>query len=53
MVALEGFVPDQGYPAIQRRVIAGELTPDQAVRLAVEQAQAEDRARVQAPAQAA
>ena len=26
IVALEGFVPDAGYRAIQRRVIADELT---------------------------
>jgi hypothetical protein len=44
IVALEGFVPDVGYRAIQRCVIAGELTPDQAVQLFIEQAQAADRA---------
>jgi hypothetical protein len=26
IVALEGFVPDEGYRAIQRRVVAGDLT---------------------------
>lgn len=43
IVALEGFVPDDGYRAIQRRVIAGELTSDQAVALVIAQAQAADR----------
>jgi len=44
IVALEGFVPDAGYRAIQRCVIAGELTSGQAVQLIIEQAQAADRA---------
>ena len=44
IVALEGFVPDDGYRAIQRRVIAGEMTSDQAVQLVIAQAQAADRA---------
>ena len=44
IVALEGFVPDDNYRAIQRRVIAGELTSDQAVQLVIAQAQAADRA---------
>ena len=35
IVALEGFVPDDNYKAIQRRVIAGELTSDQAVQLVI------------------
>ena len=53
IVALEGFVPDNNYRAIQRRVIAGELTSDQAVHLVVAQAQAADRALAAAPAKAA
>ena len=44
IVALEGFVPDAGYRAIQRRVIAGEVTSGQAVQMIIEQAQAADRA---------
>ena len=44
IVALEGFVRDDGYRAIQRRVIAGELTSGQAVLLVIEQAQAAGRA---------
>jgi len=44
IVALEGFAPDAGYRANQRRVIAGELTSGQAVQLIIEQAQAADRA---------
>ncbi len=44
ILALEGFVPDAGYRAIQRCVIAGELTSGQAVQLVIEQAQAADRA---------
>ena len=35
IVALEGFVPDAGYRAIQRCVIAGELTTGQAVQLSM------------------
>ena len=46
IVALEGFVPDGDYRAIQRRVIAGELTPDQALQLIVAQAQAQAADRV-------
>ena len=53
IVALEGFVPDDNYKAIQRRVIAGELTSDQAVQLVIAQAQAADRALAAAPAKAA
>ena len=53
IVALEGFVPDDGYRAIQRRVIAGELTSDQAVQLVIAQAQAADRALAADPAKAA
>ena len=53
IVALEGFVPDDNYRAIQRRVIAGELTSDQAVQLVIAQAQAADRALAAAPAKAA
>ena len=37
-------MPDAGYRAIQRRVIASELTSGQAVQLIIDQAQAEDRA---------
>ena len=44
ILALEGVVPDAGYRAIQRCVIAGELTSGQAVQLIIEQAQAADRA---------
>ena len=44
IVALEGFVPDDNYRAIQCRVIAGELASGQAVQLIIEQAQAADRA---------
>ena len=44
IVALEGFVPDAGYRAIQRCVIAGNLTSSQAVQLIIEQAPAADRA---------
>ena len=51
IVALEGFVPDAGcrmpdagYRAIQRCVIAGNLTSGQAVKLIIEQALAVDRA---------
>ena len=44
IVALEGFVPDAGYRAIQRCVIAGELTSGQAVQLIIEQALVADRA---------
>ena len=54
IVALEGFMPDDKYRAIQRRVIvAGELTSDQAVQLVIAQAQAADRALAAAPAKAA
>ena len=53
IVALEGFVPDDWYRAIQRRVIAGELTSDQAVQLITAQAQAADRALAADPAKAA
>ena len=53
IVALEGFVPDDNYRAIQRRVIAGELTSDQAVQLVIAQAQAADRALGVGPAKAA
>ena len=53
IVALEGFVPDDNYRAIQRRVIAGELSSDQAVQLVIAQAQAADRALAAAPAKAA
>ena len=53
IVALEGFVPDDNYRAIQRRVIAGELTSDQAVQLVIAQAQAADRALAADPAKAA
>jgi outer membrane protein assembly factor BamD (BamD/ComL family) len=53
IVALEGFVPDDNYRAIQRRVIAGELTSVQAVQLVVAQAQAADRALAAAAAKAA
>ena len=53
IVALEGFVPDDNYRAIQRRVIAGELTSDQAVQLVIAQAHAADRALAAAPAKAA
>jgi Antitoxin VbhA len=35
IAALEGFVPDDNYKAIQRRVIAGELTSNQGVRLVI------------------
>ena len=52
IVALEGFVPDDGYRAIQRRVIAGESTSDQAV-LIIAQAQAADRALAADPAKTA
>ena len=44
IVAFEGFVPDAGYRAIQRCVIAGNLTSGQAVQLIIEQALAVDRA---------
>ena len=44
IVALEGFVPDAGYRAIQRCVIAGDLTSGQAVQLIIEQALAADLA---------
>jgi Antitoxin VbhA len=44
IVALEGFVPDDNYKAIQCRVIAGELTSDQAVQLVIAQAQVAARA---------
>jgi hypothetical protein len=44
IVELEGFVPDERYRALQRRVIAGELTADQAVQLVIAQAQAANRA---------
>ena len=53
VVALEGFVPDDNYRAIQRRVVAGELTSDQAVQLVIAQAQDADRALAAAPAKAA
>ena len=53
IVALEGFVPDDNYRAIQRRVIAGELTSDEAVQLVIAQAQAADRALAVTPAKAA
>ena len=53
IVALEGFVPDDGYKAIQRRVIAGELTSDQAVQLVIAQAKVADRALAVDPAKAA
>ena len=53
IVALEGFVPDDNYKAIQRRVIAGELTSDQAVQLIIAQAQSADRALAADPAKAA
>ena len=53
IVALEGFVPDDDYKAIQRRVIAGELTSDQAVQLVIARAQAADRALAADPAKAA
>ncbi len=53
IVALEGFVPDDNYRAIQRRVIEGELTSDQAVQLIITQAQAADLALAAAPAKAA
>jgi hypothetical protein len=53
IVALEGFVPDDNYRAIQRRVIAGELTSDQAVQLVIAQAQAADRALAASPSKAA
>ena len=53
IVALEGFVPEEKYRAIQRRVIAGELTSDQAVQLVIAQAQAADRAVAADPAKAA
>ena len=53
IVALDGFVSDDNYRAIQRRVIAGELTSDQAVQLVIAQAQAADRALAAAPAKAA
>ena len=43
IVALEGFVPDAGYRAIQRCVILGEVPSGQAVQLIIEQAQAADR----------
>ena len=44
IVALEGFVPDAGYRAIQRCVIAGDLTSGQALQLIIEQALAADLA---------
>ena len=53
IVALEGFVPDDNYRAIQRRVIAGELTSDESVQLVIAQAQAADRALAVTPAKAA
>jgi hypothetical protein len=53
IVALAGFVPDDGYRAIQRRVVAGELTSDQAVELVITQAQVADRALVSGSAEAA
>ena len=53
IVALEGFVPDDNYKAIQRRVIAGELTSDQAVQLIIAQAQSADLALAADPAKAA
>lgn len=53
IVALEGFVPDDNYRAIQRRVIAGELTSDQAVQLVIARAQAADRVLAAAPSKAA
>jgi hypothetical protein len=53
IVALAGFVPDDGYRAIQRRVVAGELTSDQAVQLVIAQAQAAERAQASGPAEAA
>lgn len=53
IVALEGFVPNDAYRSIQRRVIAGELTSDQAVQLVIAQAQAADRALVAGPAKVA
>ena len=53
IIVLEGFVPDHNYRAIQRRVIAGELTSDQAVQLVIAQAQAADRALAAAAAKAA
>jgi hypothetical protein len=52
IVALAGFVPDDGYKAIQRRVVEGELTSDQAVRLVIAQARAADRVLVSGPAEA-
>ena len=44
IVALEGFVPYEGYRAIQRCVIAGDPPSGQAVQLIIEQALAADRA---------
>jgi hypothetical protein len=54
IVALAGFVPDNGYRAIQRRVVASELTSDQAVlQLVIALAQAADRVRASDAAEAA
>jgi hypothetical protein len=53
IVALAGFVPDDEYRAIQRRVVASELTSDQAVQLVIAQAQAADRVMASDPGQAA
>ena len=50
IVSRESFVPDAGYRAIQRCVIAGELTSGQAVQLIIQQAQAAERALVAARA---